>query len=134
LRRVDASPGRSAAEYIAPKNGHQGRPARLQLRHRAPRTLAGRAAPEVDGTPLGAARDEAGREARRLTKPHTPPSGLRRLIPLTLAEIRRLLHLDRHDKHATAHGLHWSNWRRGHQAAARRAHFRRHLRLQMNVI
>jgi hypothetical protein len=86
------------------------------------------------GAPLGAARDEAGREARRLTKPHTPPSGLRRLIPLTLAEIRRLLHLDRHDKHATAHGLHWSNWRRGHQAAARRAHFRRHLRLQMNVI
>jgi hypothetical protein len=56
------------------------------------------------------------------------------LIPLSLAEICRLLHLDRRDKHALTRGLQWSNWRRHHQAVARRLHVRRHLRLQMIVI
>ncbi|MGH8878741.1 MAG: IS701 family transposase, partial [Stackebrandtia sp.] len=58
----------------------------------------------------------------------------RRLIPVTLAEIRRLLHLDRRDKDAVADGLRWSTWRRRHQADARRAHVRRHLQLQKIVI
>ena len=59
----------------------------------------------------------------------------RRLIPLTLAEIRRLLNLDRHNKRrphprpALVDLL-----RRSHQAEARRAHVRRHLRLQTLVI
>ena len=66
--------------------------------------------------------------------PRASTTTIRRLVPLTIAEIRRLLNLDRHDKHATAHGLHWSNLRRSHQAHARRAHIRRHLRLQMILI
>jgi hypothetical protein len=52
------------------------------------------------------------------------------LIPLSLAEICHLLHLDRRDKHVLIRGLHWSNWRRHHQADTRR----HHLRLQMIVI
>jgi DNA-binding transcriptional MerR regulator len=56
------------------------------------------------------------------------------LIDLTLAEIRKLLNLNRNDDHAIAHGLQWSTWRRNHQADARRAHVRRHLRLQTLVI
>ena len=51
-----------------------------------------------------------------------------------LAEIRRFLHLNRNDEHAVADGLRWSNWRRHHQADARRAHTRRHLQLQVLVI
>jgi hypothetical protein len=56
------------------------------------------------------------------------------LIPLSLAEICHLLHLDRRDKQALIRGLRWSNWRRHHQAVARRFHVRRHLRLQVIVI
>jgi hypothetical protein len=58
----------------------------------------------------------------------------RRLIPLTLAEIRRLINLDRHNSDAVTHGLYWSVFRRSHQAVARRAHVRRHLSLQTLVI
>ena len=58
----------------------------------------------------------------------------KRLIALTIAEIRKLLNLNRHDDSAIAHGLHWSIWRRHHQADARRAHIRRHLGLQMLMI
>jgi hypothetical protein len=58
----------------------------------------------------------------------------RRLIALTLAEIRRLLPLIHNDEHAVNHGLHWSTWRRWHQAQARRAHVQRHLRLQTLMI
>jgi hypothetical protein len=53
-----------------------------------------------------------------------------RLISLTLGEIRRLFNLIGKDKHAICQGLHWSAWRRAHQADARAAHFRRRLRLQ----
>jgi hypothetical protein len=55
----------------------------------------------------------------------------RRLIALTVAEIRRLFNLADKDDQAIDHGLHWSAWRRAHQADARRHHFRRRLRLQM---
>lgn len=55
----------------------------------------------------------------------------RRLIALTLAEIRHLFNLADKDDHAINHGLHWSTWRREHQADARRHHFTRRLRLQM---
>jgi hypothetical protein len=53
------------------------------------------------------------------------------MIPLTIAEIRRLLNLPRHDKQALDHGLYWSVWRRQHQGEARWHHFRRRLRLQV---
>src|SRR5664280_2335606 len=58
----------------------------------------------------------------------------RRLVALTLAEIRRLLNLIHHGEHAVARGLEWSTWRRWHQAQARRAHVRRHLHLQTLMI
>jgi hypothetical protein len=68
------------------------------------------------------------------TEPQTTPPIHRRLIALTLAEIRRLLPLIHHGEHAITHGLHWSAWRRWHQAQARRAHVQRHLRLQTLMI
>src|SRR5438128_2833497 len=71
---------------------------------------------------------------REPAEPDTPPPAHKRLIALTLAEIRKLLNLNRNDDHAIAHGLQWSTWRRHHQANARRAHVRRHLRLQTLVI
>lgn len=55
----------------------------------------------------------------------------RRLIALSIAEIRRLFNLIGKDDHIIDHGLRASAWRRGHQADARRSHFRRRLRLQM---
>jgi hypothetical protein len=54
----------------------------------------------------------------------------RRLISLTLGEIRRLFNLIGKDDQAIYKGLRWSAWRRAHQADARAAHFRRRLRLQ----
>jgi SRSO17 transposase len=53
------------------------------------------------------------------------------LIPLTVNEIRRLINtLLIQPTHTLAHGLHWSNWRRRHQARARRAHYTRRLTLE----
>lgn len=58
----------------------------------------------------------------------------RRLIPLSLGEIRHLFNLIGKDDHTVELGLYWSNFRRGHQAAARRHHFTRRLRLQVMQI
>ncbi|MFD4789308.1 hypothetical protein ACFWN1_20075, partial [Streptomyces sp. NPDC058459] len=55
----------------------------------------------------------------------------RRLAALTVAEVRRLFNLIGLTHTAIGQGLHWSTWRRAHQAEARRHHFRRRLRLQM---
>jgi hypothetical protein len=50
----------------------------------------------------------------------------RALIPLTFNEIRRLFtHLITNTIHAIDHWLHWSTWRRRHQATARTSHYRR---------
>jgi hypothetical protein len=68
------------------------------------------------------------------TGQETAPPIRRRLIALTIAEIRRLLNLIHHGEHAITHGLHWSTWRRLHQAQARRAHVQRRLRLQTLMI
>ncbi|GAA3167131.1 hypothetical protein GCM10020001_110850 [Nonomuraea salmonea] len=54
-----------------------------------------------------------------------PPCGDEH-IPLTMPEIRRLLAaliLTRH--RPVHHVLHWSQWRRRHQATARRCHYQR---------
>jgi hypothetical protein len=56
------------------------------------------------------------------------------LITLSIAEIRRLFTLIDKDDHTIDQGLRWSTWRREHQAASRRHHFRRRLRLQMQEI
>jgi hypothetical protein len=53
------------------------------------------------------------------------------LIPLTVAETRRLFHLADQGEHAIDHGLHWSAWRRAHQAEARRHHIKLRLKLQV---
>ena len=73
-------------------------------------------------------------ETNRYAGPESTTPTHRRLVPLTLAEIRRLLNLVYRGEKALAHGLRWSTWRRRHQAQARRAHVRRHLRLQTLTI
>jgi hypothetical protein len=55
----------------------------------------------------------------------------RRLIALTISEIRRLFNLTDKDDHGVELGLYWSNQRRSHQATARRHHFKQRLRLQV---
>lgn len=67
------------------------------------------------------------------TGSETPPTH-RKLIPITLAEIRRLLNLDTTDSDRIDHALHWSAWRRRHQTIARRAHYLRRLPLQVRTI
>jgi hypothetical protein len=48
------------------------------------------------------------------------------LIPLTCNEIRHLfVSLLNHARHDAEHLLHWSRWRRHHQALARAHHYRR---------
>jgi hypothetical protein len=48
------------------------------------------------------------------------------LIPLTFNEIRRLFaRLANTTNHTISHWLHWSNWRRLHQARAKTSHYRR---------
>jgi SRSO17 transposase len=53
-----------------------------------------------------------------------PPPG-DDLIPLTRNEIRRLLAAATAPLHGIHHVLHWSTWRRQHQARARASHYRR---------
>jgi SRSO17 transposase len=50
------------------------------------------------------------------------------LIPFTVPEIKRLYILFHQALHSIAHGLHWSWWRRRHQARARWYHHRTRLR------
>jgi hypothetical protein len=54
--------------------------------------------------------------------PRDPGSGL---IPLTRNEIRRLFTAVITPIRQPAHILHWSVWRRRHQARARASHYRR---------
>jgi hypothetical protein len=50
------------------------------------------------------------------------------LIPITLPEVRRLVYrLVVRILAPPATVLHWSRWRRLHQARAQRSHYRRHL-------
>jgi SRSO17 transposase len=54
------------------------------------------------------------------------------MIPLTVNEIRRLINtLILRSIHHLAHRLRWSNWRRRHQARAKRAHYARRLSLEL---
>jgi SRSO17 transposase len=53
-------------------------------------------------------------------------TGDRTLIPLTFNEIRRLItRTITNTAHTIGHRLHWSNWRRRHQARAKTSHYRR---------
>ncbi|MDW5324132.1 IS701 family transposase [Plantactinospora sp. KLBMP9567] len=54
------------------------------------------------------------------------------MIKLTVNEIRRLINtLVIRSFHDLAHRLHWSHWRRRHQARARRAHYTHRLNLEL---
>jgi SRSO17 transposase len=59
------------------------------------------------------------------TAPHDPGPGASQLIPLTRNEIRRLFTGLAHKPPAPGQQLHWSRWRRRHQATARACHYRR---------
>jgi len=52
------------------------------------------------------------------------------MIPLTIAEIRRLFNARDQAKRLIEHALDWSIFRRQHQADARWHHFRRRLKRQ----
>lgn len=59
-----------------------------------------------------------------------PPPEPRHLIPLSVPEIRHMLHFADQGKRAITRALKWSLWRRAHQGDARRRHYRRRLRTQ----
>jgi len=61
------------------------------------------------------------------TSPDDQPPGDPGLIPVTVAETRRLLNLLTRTWHTRAHHLHWNWWRRRHQARARWFHQRTRL-------
>jgi SRSO17 transposase len=52
------------------------------------------------------------------------------LVPLSVNEIRRLYAAFHRPHHPPGHTLHWSRWRRRHQARARRCHYQRRIRDQ----
>jgi hypothetical protein len=57
------------------------------------------------------------------------PVELSELLPLTVPEVRRLLFaLVWHAPPSAEHILHWSTWRRRHQARATHAHIKRRQR------
>ncbi|MFD5438358.1 IS701 family transposase [Kitasatospora sp. NPDC127067] len=63
----------------------------------------------------------------RPTRPADPnrPARSRELVDLTVPEIRRLIGAPFSPVMSLRALLHWSNWRRSHQASARRSHYRR---------
>ncbi|MGH3094952.1 MAG: IS701 family transposase [Streptosporangiales bacterium] len=64
------------------------------------------------------------------TRPDDEPPAEPGLIPFTVAEVKRLFGLLTRTWHTTRHHLHWSRWRRRHQARARWFHHRARLRRQ----
>jgi hypothetical protein len=61
------------------------------------------------------------------TSPNTPPPADPGLIPLTVAEAKRLINLLTRTWHSIEHHLRWHLWRRRHQARARWFHHRTRL-------
>ncbi len=55
------------------------------------------------------------------------PTAFEELLPLTVPEVRRLLRMVMSTVLSREHGIAWSQWRRRHQARAKRCHYRRHL-------
>jgi SRSO17 transposase len=62
--------------------------------------------------------------------PHTAPPADPGLIPLTVAEVKRLINLFTRRWHSIEHHLRWHIWRRRHQARARWFHHRARLKRQ----
>ena len=61
------------------------------------------------------------------TRPHQAPPADPVLIPLTVAEVKRLVNLATRTWHSIEHHLRWHTWRRHHQARARWFHYRARL-------
>jgi hypothetical protein len=70
--------------------------------------------------------------ARPPTSPDDPPPEDPGLIPLTVVEIKRVFNLITRTWQTIRHYLHWSWWRRRHQARARWFHHRARLRRQQS--
>jgi len=69
-------------------------------------------------------------EAEPTKQANPSPSTVEELLPLTLPEIRHLLWaLIFSPPLSKKQIVHWSNWRRCHQARAKRSHYKRHLAL-----
>jgi hypothetical protein len=66
------------------------------------------------------------------TIPTQPPPADPGLIPLTVAEVKRLYNLLTRTVRNLAHHLRWAWWRRRHQARARWYHHRARLQRQPN--
>ena len=64
------------------------------------------------------------------TSPDQAPPADPGLIPLTVAEVKRLVNLLTRTWHSIEHHLHWHTWRRRHQARARWFHHRARLKRQ----
>jgi hypothetical protein len=64
------------------------------------------------------------------TSPDDEPPDDPGLIPLTVAEVKRLFNLLTRTWRSATHHLHWTWWRRRHQARARWHHHRTRLRRQ----
>jgi SRSO17 transposase len=86
------------------------------------------AALAVCATTAALARPRTGALARPPTSPDDPPPEDPGLIPLTVAEIKRVFNLITRTWQTIRHYLHWSWWRRHHQARARWFHHRARLR------
>jgi hypothetical protein len=65
--------------------------------------------------------------------PNQQPTKQPGLIPLTVAEIKRPLQPDQRPIQRIGHHLHWSWWRRRHQARAKWFHHRARLRRELHT-
>jgi SRSO17 transposase len=102
-----------------------------QVRHYTPicRHLAlAMAALAVCATTAALAQPRTTTLARPPTSPDDPPPEDPGLIPLTVTEIKRIFNLITRTWQTIRHYLHWSWWRRRHQARARWFHHRARLR------
>jgi SRSO17 transposase len=81
----------------------------------------------VCATAAADARDRTGSLPPPPVRPDQPPPADPGLIPLTVAEIKRLYNLLTRTVRGTAHHLRWNWWRRRHQARARWYHHRTRL-------
>lgn len=90
------------------------------------------AALAVCATTAALARSRTTTLAHPPTSPDDPPPEEPGLIPLTVAEIKRVFNLITRVWQTIRHYLHWSWWRRRHQARARWFHQRARLRRREN--
>ena len=88
------------------------------------------AALAVCATTAALARSRTSTLAHPPTSPGDLPPPDPGLIPLTVAEIKRVFNLVTRAWQTIRHYLHWSWWRRRHQARARWFHHRARLRRQ----